>query len=174
MIMIIAIIYIFVIICDILSTVENYYQKIFRISLKKSSPSFLLTFPLKIQKLQVPLHFDKTENFQARPLLAEREGKDAMLKALSFCFVFILWKGHVSLLRYSIFCIFNYSINRENCTLSISISTQGRAYFWIYLLNCKSLDMNFGHVLYFIYSWEIFLWNVSDGVEDARVLNPGL
>ena len=93
MIMIIAIIYIFVIICDILSTVENYYQKILRIPLKKSSPSFLLTSPLKIQKVQVPLHFDKTEDFQA-PLLAEREGKDTMLKALSF-FSFFSFHGKV-------------------------------------------------------------------------------
>ena len=99
MIMIIAIIYIFVIICDILSTVENYYQKIFRIPLKKSSPSFLLTFPLKIQKLQVPLHFDKTENFQARPLLAEREGKDAMLKALSFFSFFPFMERSCSILE---------------------------------------------------------------------------
>ena len=46
MIMVIAIIYIFFILCDIWSTVENYSQKILRLPLKKSTPSFLLTpFP---------------------------------------------------------------------------------------------------------------------------------
>ena len=37
-------------------TVENYFQKILSPSpLKKSTPPFLLTTPLKIKKLQVPL-----------------------------------------------------------------------------------------------------------------------
>ena len=67
MIMIIAIIYIFVILCDVWSTIENYYQKILRLPLKKSTHPFLLTSPLKIQKMQVPLHFDKIENFSGSP-----------------------------------------------------------------------------------------------------------
>ena len=138
--------------------------------------SLLFThFPPKNSKIASPTPFWQNWKFSGPPpSLQKGRGRMLCLRLFLFFLFFISWKGHVPFLRYSIFCIFNYSINRENCTLMMSISTQGRAYFWIYLLNCKSLDMNFGHVLYFIYSWEIFLWNVSDGVEDARVLNPGL
>ena len=55
MIMIIAMIYIFFIICDIWSTVENYFQKIISPSPPEKIHSPLLTHsPLEIQKVQVP------------------------------------------------------------------------------------------------------------------------
>ena len=54
MIMIIATIYIFFILYDIWSTVENYFQKIHRPPWKNPISLFYLLSPLKIQKLQVP------------------------------------------------------------------------------------------------------------------------
>ena len=73
-IMISAIIYIFFILCDIWSIVENYFQKILS-PLKKSTPPFLLVFPLKIQK--VTPFLPKPKIFQAPP--AER-GEDTVAK----------------------------------------------------------------------------------------------
>ena len=56
-IMIIAIIYIFFILRDIWSKVENYFLKIVRPPLEK------IHSPLKIQKVQGPVLFVKVENF---------------------------------------------------------------------------------------------------------------
>ena len=54
MIMIIAIIYIFLSYVTFDQQLKNYFQKIFRPPLKKSTLPFLLIPPLKIQKVQVP------------------------------------------------------------------------------------------------------------------------
>ena len=65
MIMIIAIIYIFSILCDIWSTVENYFQKILSFPPKKSTPPFLLIPPSKNSKsASLPL-FANIGNFSA-------------------------------------------------------------------------------------------------------------
>ena len=58
-----------------------------------------------------------------------------------FASIFILWKSHVSFMRYSSFNILNHFINFKNCDVLMSISFQGRVRFWVYLLNRES----FGH-----------------------------
>ena len=58
MIMIIAIIYIFFILRDIWSKVENYFLQIVR-----PRPLEKIHYPLKIQKLQGPVLFANIENF---------------------------------------------------------------------------------------------------------------
>ena len=70
-IMIIAIIYI-IFLSDISSTVENYFQKILSCPPEKSTPPFLLTLPLKIQNVQVPL-FGNIEKLYASPPCRKRE-----------------------------------------------------------------------------------------------------
>ena len=84
MIMSIAVIYIFFIICDIWSTVENYFQKIISPSPPEKIHSPLLTHsPLEIQKVQVPPPFlSILKNFHPPPT-AER-GEDTVLSALCF------------------------------------------------------------------------------------------
>ena len=75
MIMIIAIIYIFFILCDIWSTVENYFQKILRPPEKVHSP------PLKIQKVQVPPFCQRWKFF--KPPCREGRGEDTWIISIS-------------------------------------------------------------------------------------------
>ena len=78
MIMIIAISYIFYILCNTRSVVQNYFQKILSPRPWKNPP-FLLTSPLKIKKIQVP-PFANNENFSGPP--SER-GEDTLLCLLT-------------------------------------------------------------------------------------------
>ena len=55
------------ILCDIWAAVANYFQKILRIPLKKSSPPFLFTSPLKIQKSASPPFGPTLKIFQIPP-----------------------------------------------------------------------------------------------------------
>ena len=77
MIMTVATIYIFFILCGIWSPVENYFQKILSPHpLKKSIPPFLLTpspFP-ENSKVQIPPFFDNTPFFSHPPPPTCRKG----------------------------------------------------------------------------------------------------
>ena len=79
MIIIIAIRYIFYILCDTWSIVQNYFQKILSPRPWKNPP-FLLTPPLKIQKMQVPPFCQHWKFFSPPP--SER-GEDTLLCLLT-------------------------------------------------------------------------------------------
>ena len=81
MIMIIAIIYIHNFFYIFWSTIENYFQKILRLPLKKSTPPFLFTHPLKIQSARPPF-LPTLKTFQP-PLLAERGWEDTMNQCIN-------------------------------------------------------------------------------------------
>ena len=51
---------------------------------------------------------------------------------------FILWKSYVPFSRYSSFRVFNQLMIYQICDLIMSISTQDRVHFWMYLLNSLS------------------------------------
>ena len=74
-IMIIAIIYIFFILCDIWSTVENYFQKILSLTLQKSTPPSLITLPRKNSKSASPSFLPRLKIVQLSPL--QKVGDDS-------------------------------------------------------------------------------------------------
>lgn len=54
------------------------------------------------------------------------------------CFFLFHKKSYVLVLWYSIFYIVYLSINFESCNTMVSIRTQGRVHFWVYLFSHKS------------------------------------
>ena len=58
----------FFVLCEISSAVENYFQKVFSLPTEKPTLPFLLTPPLKIQKVSAsPPFFANIENFSGPP-----------------------------------------------------------------------------------------------------------
>ena len=123
MIMIIAIIY-NLIICDIWSTVENYFEKTFRSSWKNPLPFFFFTHsPLQIWTLQVPPFWQHIKYFSppppSPPPPCRKRGEDTEINlpknkvfTENFCKITLtrLWQGSVTKKVY--FADFSLSRNK--------------------------------------------------------------